>query len=89
MGHKINYDSSENKKTDSIELKCIVDKNKRIIFEFTYELLHEGNSQNLKEKSSNDAFYKAIEKFLIRELDNNRLKDLYQIRPDNFGQYCL
>lgn len=86
MKYEINYNLSMNK-ADSMELKCIIDKNRRTIFEFTYELLHDDNFQNLKEKSSADDFYKAIEKFLIRELDNNALKDIYQIRTDNFLQY--
>lgn len=86
MKHEINYNLSTNK-ADSIELKCIIDKKRRTIFEFTYELLHDDNFQNLRENSSADDFYKAIEKFLIRELDNNTSKDLYQIRTDNFVQY--
>ena len=87
MKHQISYSLSVNKDTDSTELKCIIDKNRRTIFEFTYELLHFDNFQNLKEKSSADDFYKAIENFLIREIDNNTLKDIYQIRANNFGQY--
>lgn len=86
MRYEINYNLSVNK-ADSTELKCIIDKNKRTIFEFTYELLHHENFQNLKEKSSADDFYKTIEKFLIRELDNNIPKDVYKIRTDNFWQY--
>ncbi len=85
--HEINYNKSTNKDTDSTELKCIIDKNKETIFEFTYELLTQENFQNLREKSSADDFYKAIEKFLIRELDNNTLKDVYQIKTNNFWQY--
>jgi len=87
MRYEINYNLSVNKDTDSTELKCIMNKDKRIVFEFTYELLTQENFQNLDEKSSANDFYKAIEKFLIRELDNNSLKDIYQIRADNFWQY--
>jgi len=87
MKYEINYNLSVDAKTDSTELKCIINKNKRTVFEFTHELLTQENFQNLKEKSSADDFYKAIEKFLFRELDNNILKDIYQIRTDNFWQY--
>ncbi len=87
MKYKIDYNLSVNTKTDSRELKCIIDENKRTIFDFTYELLNHEDFQNLNEKSSTDDFYKAIEKFLIHELDNNNLKDIYQIRADNFWQY--
>ena len=87
MRYKIHYNLSENTDTDSRELKCIINENRRTIFEFTYELLHHENFQNLNEKSSADDFYKAIEKFLIRELDNNALKNIYKIRTNNFWQY--
>ena len=87
MKYEIKKDKSINKDTDSTELKCIIDKDKKTIFEFTYELLHEENFRNLKEESSTDDFYKAIEKFLIRELEDNRLKSIYQIRPNNFWRY--
>jgi len=86
MKYKIDCNLSVNK-VDSTELKCIIDKNKKTIFEFTYELLHYENFQDLNEKSSKDDFYKTIKKFLIRELDNNSLKNIYKIGRNNFWQY--
>ncbi|MEA3444582.1 MAG: hypothetical protein U9R19_07620 [Bacteroidota bacterium] len=87
MKHQISYSLSVNKNTDSTELKCVIDKKRITIFEFMYELLHYENFQNLKENSSANDFYKAIEKFLNCGLNNDTLKNLYQIRTDNFWQY--
>ena len=94
MGYKINYNlisasESDSANRDVRKLKCIINGNKRTIFEFTWELLREEDFQGLRWESSADEFYRAIEKFLVHELDNNSLKDRYQIRANNFGQFCL
>ncbi len=90
MDNRIKHISiKEDKSTDNKQLICITKEGKRIIFEFTWELLNEENFQNLNKNSLVDDFYKAIEKFLKRELDNNNLKDFYLITTNNYYQYCL
>jgi len=90
MDNRIKYISiKENSGTDNKQLVCITKKGKRIVFEFTWELLTEENFQNLNKNSSPDDFYKAIEKFLKRELDKDDLKDIYLINTDNYHRYCL
>lgn len=84
MKHKIDYylisaDESDSNERDVRKLKCIIDDKKIIIFEFTRNLLADKIISNLNEKSSAEDFYKAIEKFLNQKLDNNNLKDRYQI----------
>ena len=94
MKYKIDYNlisasESDSASRDVRKLKCIIDGNKRTIFEFTWELLRQEDFQGLRWESSVDEFYRVIEKFLIRELDGNNLKDRYQINTHNFRDFCL
>lgn len=90
MKYKISYKLREKMNaSDSKELECVIDNNRRTIFEFTYELLTQENFKNLKENSSADEFYRAIEKFLISKLDSDNLQGSYKIQGDNFRQYAL
>jgi hypothetical protein len=84
-----NISLKEDSSTDNKQLICIINDGRRVIFEFTWELLSEEDFQGLRRESSADEFYKAIEKFLIRELDNNSLQDRYQINTHNFRDFCL
>lgn len=79
----------EDTSRDFKRLKCIIDSRKRVIFEFSYEVLRWKDCLNLGENPSAEALYKKIEKFLKRKLDNETLREKYQINSKNFREFCL
>ena len=91
MEYQIKYsiiDDSDSNDRDVIKLKCIIDGDRKTIFEFSEEVLRDTDCLNIEKDLSATNLYKTIEKFLIRELDSNRLQSRYLIRTNNFSYFC-
>ena len=93
MSYKIDYKlikDSDSFDRDIKKLQCIINNDERsVIFEFSDMVLRFTDCLNLGKNPSAQSLYKTIEKFLIRELDNNTLQDRYFIGTKNFSHFCV